>query len=229
MAQLCRHRERSAAIHVGDRLPHLFAVCTLAYAGFAGAAGLESLEAFIKTARSGRAEFVQVVTLPAREGQAPRSKTSSGSFEFSRPNRFKFIYRKPFEQSIVADGQTIWLYDVDLNQVTARRQSQVLASTPVALIASAPDLRALQADFALADSSPKDGIEWVLATPKGRDSALQSIRIGLRGGELAALEILDSFGQRSVLGFSHFELNPVLPAQTFEFRAPAGADVIRPQ
>jgi outer membrane lipoprotein carrier protein len=193
----------------------------------AAAAGLESLEAFVKTAKSGRADFVQVVTMPAKEAQAPRSKTSSGSFEFSRPNRFKFIYKKPFEQSIVADGQTLWLYDVDLNQVTARKQLQLLASTPAALIASAPDLRALQADFALADASTKDGIEWVLATPKGKDSALQSIRVGLRGGELAALEILDSFGQRSVLTFSHFEFNPVLPAKAFEFKAPVGVDVIR--
>ena len=193
----------------------------------ASSAGLESLETFIKTARSGRADFVQVVTMPAKEAQAPRSKTSSGSFEFSRPSRFKFIYKKPFEQSIVADGQTLWLYDVDLNQVTARKQSQVLASTPAALIASAPDLRALQADFALADAPPKDGIEWILATPKSKDSALQSIRVGLRSGELAALEILDSFGQRSVVTFSHFELNPVLPAKAFEFKPPPGTDVIR--
>ncbi|MBZ4210765.1 MAG: outer membrane lipoprotein chaperone LolA [Rhodoferax sp.] len=193
----------------------------------ASATGLESLEAFIKTARSGRADFVQVVTAPAKDAEAPRSKTSSGSFEFSRPNRFKFIYRKPFEQSIVADGQTLWLYDVDLNQVTARKQSQVLASTPAALIASAPELRALQTDFALTDASAKDGIEWVLATPRARDSALQNIRVGLRGGELAVLEILDSFGQRSVLTFTHFELNPVLPVKAFEFKAPAGADVIR--
>ena len=191
------------------------------------AAGLESLEAFIKTAKSGRADFVQVVTMPAKEAQAPRSKTSSGSFEFSRPDRFKFIYRKPFEQSIVADGQTLWLYDVDLNQVTARKQSQVLASTPAALIASAPDLRALQTDFALADAPPKDGMEWILATPKSKDSVLQSIRVGLRGGELAALEILDSFGQRSVLTFGRFELNPVLPAKAFEFKPPPGTDVIR--
>jgi outer membrane lipoprotein carrier protein len=193
----------------------------------ASATGLESLEAFIKTARSGRADFVQVVTAPAKDAEAPRSKTSSGSFEFSRPNRFKFIYRKPFEQSIVADGQTLWLYDVDLNQVTARKQSQVLASTPAALIASAPELRALQTDFALTDAPARDGIEWVLATPRARDSALQNIRVGLRGGELAVLEILDSFGQRSVLTFTHFELNPVLPVKAFEFRAPAGADVIR--
>ncbi len=196
-------------------------------AASAVAAGLQNLESFVRTAKTGRAEFTQVVTSPAREGQAPRVKTSSGTFEFSRPDRFKFVYKKPFEQSIVADGQTLWLYDVDLNQVTARKQSQVLASTPAALIASAPDMRALQADFALTDVPEKDGIEWVLASPRGKDSALQSIRVGLHGGELAVLEILDSFGQRSVLTFNHFELNPVLPGKTFEFKTPVGVDVIR--
>ena len=205
----------------------LIAACTHS----AWATGLESLEVFVKTVSSGRADFTQVVTAPAKEGQAARSKTSSGTFEFSRPNRFKFIYKKPFEQSIVADGQTLWLYDADLNQVTARKQSAVLASTPAALIASAPDLRALQADFTLTSAPEKDGLQWVVATPKTKDGQLQAVRVGFRPGEksvgLAALEILDSFGQRSMLNFSKVEVNPALPADTFQFRAPQGADVIR--
>ncbi len=193
--------------------------------------GLESLELFVKTVSSGRADFTQVVTSPAKEGQAARSKTSSGTFEFSRPSRFRFIYKKPFEQSIVADGQTLWLYDADLNQVTARKQSAVLGSTPAALIAAAPDLRALQADFTLAAAPEKDGLQWVVATPKTKDGQLQTVRVGFRAGEksagLAALEILDSFGQRSLLSFSKVEVNPDLPADTFQFKAPKGADVIR--
>jgi outer membrane lipoprotein carrier protein len=197
----------------------------------AWADGLQSLESFVKTVSSGRADFTQVVTAPAREGQAARSKTSSGTFEFSRPNRFKFLYKKPFEQSIVADGQTLWLYDNDLNQVTARKQSAVLGSTPAALIAAAPDLRALQADFTLAAAPEKDGLQWVVATPKAKDGQLQAVRVGFRAGEqsagLAALEILDSFGQRSVLSFSKVEVNPTLPKDTFQFQTPKGADVIR--
>jgi len=213
-----------------------FAVfCIAACAGLVAAGGLESLETFVKTVKTGRADFTQVVTVPAKSGQAPRIKTSSGTFEFSRPNRFKFIYKKPFEQSIVADGQTLWLYDVDLNQVTARKQSQVLDSTPAALIASAPDLHALQADFTLADAPDKDGLQWVAATPKAKDTQLQIIRVGFRLADtvsnqasgLAALEILDSFGQRSLLTFSHFGANPALPANSFLFKPPAGSDVIR--
>jgi outer membrane lipoprotein carrier protein len=201
----------------------------------ARADGLEALEVFIRSAASGRAEFTQVVTSPPREGQAPRSKTSSGTFEFLRPNHFKFIYKKPFEQTIVADGQTLWLYDVDLNQVTARKQSSALGSTPAALIAAAPDLRALQAEFTLAAAPDKDGLQWVLATPKAKDGQLQAVRVGFRAGEtsavkssqLAALEILDSFGQRSLLHFSKVEVNPKLPGDTFQFKPPQGADVIR--
>lgn len=206
----------------------------VACTGWAAAGGLENLEVFVKTVKTGRADFTQVVTSPAKEGQAPRAKTSSGSFEFSRPNRFKFIYQKPFEQSIVADGQTLWLYDAGLNQVTARKQALALGATPAALIAAAPDLRALQADFTLANAPDKDGLQWLAATPKSRDGQLQTVRVGFRAADpatdkavgLAALEILDSFGQRSVLTFTRFEINPALPGTSFKFKPPVGADVI---
>lgn len=191
------------------------------------ASGLDSLEAFVKSAKTGRAEFSQVVTSPPKDGQAARSKTSSGTFEFSRPNRFKFVYVKPFAQTIVADGQTLWLYDADLNQVTARNQAAALGSTPAALIASAADIKALKADFNLVTAPDKDGLEWVLATPRTKDSALQSVRIGMKGNDLAVLEILDSFGQRSVMTFAAMQTNAGLDAGAFQFKPPAGADVVR--
>lgn len=193
----------------------------------ARAGGLESLENFLRVTKSGRAEFTQLVTAPPKDGVVGRAKSSGGSFEFSRPNRFRFIYRKPFEQTIVADGQTLWLYDVDLNQVTARKQAQALGATPAALIASAGDLRTLQNDFVLADAPDRDGLQWVLATPKARDGQLQSVRVGFRGTELAVLEMLDSFGQRSVLTFNAFQSNVALDAASFQFKPPAGADIIR--
>jgi outer membrane lipoprotein carrier protein len=190
------------------------------------AGGLKDLESFVSKVKSGKAEFIQVVTSPAKDGQAPRVKTSSGSFEFSRPGRFRFEYTKPFAQTIVADGQTLWLYDADLNQVTARKQAAVLGSTPAALIAAAPDLQALQADFVLSDAPDKEGLRWVLATPRSKDGQLQSVRVGF-GETLEVLDILDSFGQRSTLSFKQFEVNPALSAANFQFKAPAGADVIR--
>jgi outer membrane lipoprotein carrier protein len=199
------------------------AACTISV----GATGLKSLENFVKTVQSGRADFTQVVTSPAKDGQTARSKTSSGTFEFSRPDRFRFVYKKPFAQTMVADGQTLWLFDADLNQVTARKQAAVLGNTPAALIASAPDMKALQAGFAVAADPDKDGLQWILATPKATDSSLQSVRVGFKGADLAVLEILDSFGQRSVLSFSAFQANLNLDAASFQFKPPSGADVIR--
>ena len=199
--------------------------------GPARANAIDSLEAFVKTVQSGRAEFTQVVTSPPRDGQAARTRQSTGTFAFQRPSRFKFVYQKPFEQTIVADGRTLWLYDVDLNQVTARAQAQALGSTPAALVAAAPDLAALRADFELQAAPDQDGLQWVQARPKTKDGQLAGVRVGLRssarGPELAVLEIEDGFGQRSVLRFSGFEVNPALPAATFQFQPPAGADVVR--
>jgi outer membrane lipoprotein carrier protein len=199
----------------------------LACAGSARASGLDSLENFVKSAKSGRADFTQVVTAPTREGQPARSKTSSGSFEFVRPSRFRFVYKKPFEQTIVADGQTLWLYDPDLKQVTSRKQSRVLDSTPAALIAAAPDLAALRKDFELQDAGEEDGLQWVQATPKAKDGQLRSVKVGFRGNELATLEILDGFGQQSVITFSKMELNVAIPPEEFNFKPPAGADVLK--
>ncbi len=193
----------------------------------ARADGLKSLENYVQTVHGGRADFTQTVTAPAKNGQVARSKTSSGTFEFLRPNRFRFVYKKPFEQTIVADGQTLWLHDVDLNQVTARSQAQVLGSTPAALIASAPDLKALQVEYTLQGAPEKDGVQWVLATPRAKEGQLQSVRVGFRGNDLAVLEILDSFGQKSVLVFSPLDVSTPLRTVDFQFKPPAGADVIR--
>jgi outer membrane lipoprotein carrier protein len=184
----------------------------------------------MKQARSGRAQFSQVVTSPSKAGQPPRVKTSSGSFEFLRPGKFRFDYRKPFVQTLVADGQTLWLHDVDLNQVTARKQAQVLGSTPAALLAAASDLEALKADFSFKAEASREGLQWVSASPKATD--IRSVMVGLRatdkGPELAVLDVQDNLGQRSVLTFSGFEVNPALTAQDFAFRPPPGVDVIRP-
>lgn len=200
------------------------------------ASGLKSLDDFLRTATVGQADFTQVVTSIAKEGQAARVKTSSGTFAFARPGRFRFDYRQPFAQTIVADGQTLWLFDADLNQVSARKQAAVLGTTPAALIASAADLEALQADFVLVEAPDKDGLQWVSATPKRADSALQSVRLGFQPGAQTAtgagiglhtLEIFDTFGQRSVLTFQRWQTRAALPAGTFDFKPPAGADVIR--
>lgn len=216
---------RSMRIPLTTRWALGLALAGLGLAAHAG--GLESLEAFVKSAKSGRAEFTQTVTPPTRDGEQPRAKTSSGSFEFQRPGRFRFEYRKPFAQTIVADGSTLWLYDADLNQVTQRSQAQALGSTPAAVITSAADLQAVRADFDLKAQPDRDGLQWVQATPRTNEGQLRSVQIGFSGETLAALEILDAFGQNSVLRFKDMQLNPALPANAFRFQPPAGADVMK--
>lgn len=207
----------------------LIALVSAGALGSAWADGLQDLEAFLREVKSAQASFTQVVTSPKRAGETvARSKTSSGRFEFLRPGRFRFEYTKPFPQTIVADGQTLWLYDADLNQVTARAQKEALGSTPAALIASGTDLKALGEVFDLRAAPAADGLEWVEAKPKAKDGQLLSVRVGFKAGQLAALEIADSLGQRSVLSFSQWQGNAPLKAEQFAFKPPAGADVIRP-
>ena len=223
-------KQPSSHLRVLGRLAVAASLVALA-AQSAWAGGLDSLEQFVKGTRSGKAAFTQVVTAPAKDGQTPRARTQSGTFEFQRPGKFRFVYVKPFEQTIVADGKTLWLHDVDLNQVTSRPQDQVLGSTPAAIVAAAPDLKALEKDFTLSEEPDADGQQWVKAVPKSRDGQLQSIRVGFKSGaqgaELGTLEILDSFGQRSVLTFTGFEVNAAVPASHFSFVPPKGADVLK--
>jgi outer membrane lipoprotein carrier protein len=216
----------------------IFLVAVCGYSSWAN--GLNDLEFFLKEVKSGTAQFTQRVTAPAKEGQAPRVKTSSGSFAFARPDRFRFDYAKPFEQTIVADGQNLWLHDLDLNQVTQ----------PAALIIHASSLEALRTQYTLTDVSDADGLKdgtkdgakgdlrWVQAEPKTKDGAIQRIRVGFKSGPqgpvLAALEFTDSFGQTSRMAFSHVQTQGAQggagvspPPERFSFTPPAGASVIR--
>ncbi len=179
----------------------------------------QALRDFVRTVQSGRASFTQTVTAADNSG---RRKVSSGQFEFARPNRFRFSYAKPYEQLIVSDGQKVWIHDPDLNQASARKLAQVLGSTPAAILAGG----SIEPDFELKALPSKDGMTQVQATPKDRGGPIQSLRVGLKGNVLAELEILDSFGQRSLIVFSGFEPNAPIAAERFRFVPPPGTDVI---
>jgi outer membrane lipoprotein carrier protein len=205
-----------------------FSVFIAVLSSISSAGGLKDLENFLSEAKAGSAAFVQTVTAPVRAGEsAGRAKTSRGSFAFMRPDRFRFDYTKPFEQTIVADGKTLWLYDQDLNQVTSRSQAQALGSTPAALVASSASLAKLADVFELADEPDAQGMSWVRATPRQRDGQLKSVRVGFAQGELAVLDMEDGFGQRSTIRFEGFKTHPSLPVSQFQFKPPAGADVLK--
>jgi outer membrane lipoprotein carrier protein len=198
------------------RLVVALALGAAAFAARADAA--DTLREFVREVKSGKADFTQTVTSP----DGKRAKTSSGHFEFERPNRFRFEYVKPFEQLIVGDGHKVWIYDADLNQVSARGIGQALGATPAALLAGG----SLDKDFTLEALPDKDGLARAQATPRAKDGSFQSLVVGFKGKDLAAIEILDSFGQRSRIDFSDFAANVALPAKDFEFKPPPGADVI---
>jgi len=179
---------------------------------------VETLRSFVRDVKSGRAEFTQTVTSP----DGAKKKSSTGSFEFARPNRFRFAYAKPFEQTIVGDGEKVWIYDADLNQVSSRKIGQALGATPAALLAGG----SLDRDFELSNLPTQGGLDWAEAKPRQKDGAFQSVRVGFQGKDLAALEIIDSFGQKSLLGFKGFTANSPVRAEAFRFTVPAGADVI---
>ena len=204
------------AARVLRRLAGALVLAVVSFSAHADA--VDTLRDFVRDVKSGRAAFTQVVTSP----DGARKKSSGGSFEFARPNRFRFAYAKPFEQLIVADGRKVWIYDADLNQVSARKLSNALGATPAALLAGG----SLEIDFDLAAMPAKDGLDWVKATPKAKDGAFQSVLIGFRGKDLAAVEIVDSFGQRSLLQFAQLAANVAIAPERFVFTVPPGADVI---
>ena len=200
-------------------MKRLVAASLIAAASVAAHAdSVDTLREFVRDVKTGRANFTQIVTSP----DGVKKKTSSGSFEFLRPNRFRFNYAKPFEQVIVGDGQKVWIYDADLNQVSSRKMTQALGETPAALLAGG----SMEKDFTLANQPAKDGLDWVLATPKTKDGPFQSVRVGFKAKDLAAIEITDSFGQRSMLVFNQMTSNPPIAAESFKFVVPKGADVI---
>lgn len=200
------------------------AVCLTLCAASAHADGVTTLRTFVKEVNSGRGSFTQLVTSP----DGKKTRKSSGSLEFQRPNRFRFAYSTPTDQLIVGDGQKVWLWDADLNQVTVRPMSNAVGATPAALLSGT----SLDKDFTLKSVTMPGaggttmGWEWVEATPRSKDGQFRSVRVGFKAGVLAALEIEDGFGQRSRLDFAQFESRVTLPATRFQFTPPVGADVL---
>jgi len=193
-------------------------VAGLLFAGLANAAALDQFKAFVSSTKAAKGEFTQKVV-----AQGSKDKLSSGSFVFARPGKFIWSYTKPYDQVLQADGEQLFIYDKDLNQVTTRKLGDALGSSPAAILFGSNDL---EKNFALSEAGTRDGLEWLKATPKAKDSSFEQILIGLKNGTPEAMELKDSFGQTSVLSFKKFEKNPALNATSFKFVMPKGADVI---
>ena len=199
---------------LGLVVPALLFVSTAASAG-----AIDRYAQFVSSAQSGRAVFEQKVY----DRNNRMTQDARGTFAFQRPGRFRWAYEKPYAQLIVGDGTRVWIYDEDLKQVTVKRVSQALTSTPAALLAGNND--ALRS-FKLTEQGERDGLEWLEAVPKDREGGFDRIRIGFGASGPQTMELSDSFGQRTVLKLSGLERNTKVDPSLFRFTPPKDADVI---
>jgi outer membrane lipoprotein carrier protein len=192
-------------------------LCLAPHASFAG--GLDDFLAFNTATKTATARFDQEVY--DRAGKVV--ERASGTFAFARPGKFRWTYDKPNKQVLVGDGTKLYIHDPDLNQVTVKRVDAAISSTPAALLAGRDDITAL---FSLRDAGTSDGLSWVEALPKSQDTGFEKVRLGLNGKNLAAMELFDQLGGRTLLRFSDLKANATLSPETFRFVPPKGADVI---
>lgn len=219
LVALCSLAAIGAAAQVAVVSPPASSPATPPGPAAGSAAVLNTVRSFVRDVYSAQADFVQSVISPKNK----KIRVSKGTLAFVRPDHFRFTYTQPYEQTIVGDGSTVWIYEADLNQVTVRPMSQALSATPAALLSG----RGLDKEFELTAQPSADGLQWVRAVPRNKEGQFQSMLIGFMGPNLARLEVVDSFGQISKLQFANFKSNVTLPTSTFEFNPPAGAEVIR--
>ena len=184
----------------------------------ARANAISDFQSFTSSTQSGRANFEQSVF----DAKGKQTQKTSGTLVFTRPGKFRFTYEKP-AQLIVGDGNKVSFFDQDLNQVTVRKLEQAFSSTPAALLSGKGDI---DKTFTLVASAESEGIDWLDALPRQKDSSIEKIRMGFRKGQLAAMELNDAFGNRTRINFTKFERNPKIDAREYTFTAPKGADVI---
>lgn len=152
-----------------------------------------------------------------------KTQNSSGTFQILRPGLFRWEYKKPYLQTIVGDGSNIWLYDVDLKQVTKSDQTQSIGDSPAAILS---DKTALDDSYTLKEDGSANGIDYVLASPKKDNAGYQFIRIGFKGETLAAMELKDGFGNHTSIKFGNVDTSPKLARGSFKFTPPKGVDVL---
>ena len=185
----------------------------------APAATPTSVQRYFQNLQSLRADFIQRVF----DERGRVMQTSSGRMLMRKPGRFRWDYQTPAEQVIVADGERLWAYDVDLAQVTVRKLDQALSSTPLALLSGAAPI---EETFAVGSVRRQDGLDWYELTPRQPQPEFRLLRVAFRGDALISLELEDNFGQRTRLDFQKLERNPALDPALLKFTPPPGVDVV---
>lgn len=185
----------------------------------ASADAVQSLQNFTKATRTLSGNFTQAVY----DRNHRKTQEASGEMYFSRPGKFRWVYQKPYEQMIVGDGRTVWIYDADLAQVTQRKMDQAIGESPAALLAGSNEIDKY---FNLKDAGQGDGLDWLVATPKSHEGSFEQVRLGFKGDSLLTMELKDNFGQTTILQFNGLKNNPKLKPEMFNFTPPKGVDVL---
>jgi outer membrane lipoprotein carrier protein len=187
--------------------------------GLAMGASTETLKSFLNQTTSAKARFAQMVL----DRNMKMLQQATGTMAFSRPGKFRWEYEKPYEQTIVGDGQRLWIYDKDLNQVTVRKLDRALGASPAALLAGSNEI---EKNYVVTNAGSRDGLDWLEAVPRTQDTAFERVRLGFNKSALEVMELRDQFGQMTVIKFADLDRNPKLAPDTFKFTPPKGADVI---
>jgi outer membrane lipoprotein carrier protein len=202
------------------RTTTILATAMLLFAGAASAGARDDLAAFTRGLKGLQAPFTQQVFDP----NGKLKETSSGDVALSAPRLFRWEYRKPYEQLIVADGSRVWVYDPDLQQATRRAQGAAEQGSPLAALI---DTKKLDRDYVVAEAGDADGLHWLSLKPRRSGGAgFESARLGFGDGGLEVMQFVDALGQKSVIDFGAWKRNPAFPDATFHFAPPKGVDVI---
>jgi len=194
-------------------------VMTLSFSLSAAESGTEKLNQFVQNVVTFKAKFNQTVF----DSRGQVLEEAQGFFILERPGKFRWDYDMPYPQHIIADGQRIWFYDVDLEQVTVKSQLEALADTPATLLSG----KTLPGDkYLLSDIPSEDGLSWVELIPKDVDSNFQAITLAFDQQGLNQMIMKDSFDQKTRLMFSQTTENAPLLADVFVFTPPSGVDVV---
>lgn len=203
----------------GMALLALFLMGSNAHAIDKNTTGIQRFNAFMKQVKTLEAFFTQEVV--SENGKIGR--TSTGLIKLSRPGKFNWEYAKPVPQKIISDGKKVWIYDIELEQVTVKPISAALGASPAAILTSGRDIKN---DFNIREVQPRENMKWVELTPKNAESDFNRILVGMDDLGVQGMDLFDQFGRRTMIRFQQSRVNQSIPGSNFSFTPPAGVDVI---
>lgn len=205
-----------------NRISVLVTVLTLSGATVAQtpANALTDFKSYTRDLTSLAGSFTQEV----RDKNGRVSRQSAGTFAIARPGKFRFVYEKPYKQTIVSDGTTVWLHDEDLNQVTIKKLGETVNEQPLALLL---DASAADKLFDLKALEPQGSIGFVEAKSKKPDAAFTDLRVAIVALQPRELTWRDALQNVNTIRFESLSKNGKLAADAFAFTPPKGADVLK--